>query len=71
MSEPMTLDTTDPREALRQISNYLRTVSLSPDRSVVVDGETIGYYQLTEWLEGLNEIADECDRIRATELREA
>ena len=67
MHDPMTLDTNEPNEALRQIANYLRTVDLSADREVTFDGEVIGYYQLTEWLHGLKEIAGECDRIASKE----
>ncbi len=61
----MALDTDEPNEALRQIASYLRTVDMTRDRAVIQDGETEGFWQRTEWLEGLKEIADECDRIRA------
>jgi hypothetical protein len=63
MDDKMTLETNDPKEALRQIANYLRTVNMSRERAVVSDGELHGFWQCTEWLEGLKEIADECDRI--------
>ena len=62
--EPMTLDTDDANEALKQIAGYLRTVDLSSTRSVVINHEFVGYWQCEEWLQGLLEIADECDRIR-------
>ncbi len=66
--EPMTLDTDDAKEALRQIANYLRTVSFCPSREVLLDNEPEGFYQRTEWLQGLIEIANECDRVRAAPL---
>lgn len=66
--KPMQLETNDPKEALQVIANYLRTVSLKDSRRVVErfsfdHVETLGFWQSTEWLEGLLEIADECDRI--------
>lgn len=67
-NDPMTLETDDPVEALRQIAIYLRTVDMSNARAVRAnpDSENVsGFWQCTEWLEGLNEIANECDRIRA------
>lgn len=67
--EPMTIDTDDPNEALRQIANYLRTVCIQDHRAVKAgpdyDQKIVGYYQLTEWLQGLLEIAEECERIRS------
>lgn len=64
--DPMTLDTDDPVEALRQIASYLRCLEMKPGRKVTTeDGtEILGYWQQTEYLQGLLEIADECDRIR-------
>lgn len=64
--EPMTIDTDEPKEALRQIASYLRTVTMHKSRAVLdEEGNIEGYYQLTEWLQGLIEIAGECDRIIA------
>lgn len=68
--EPMTLDTNDPVEALRQIASYLRCLEMKSGRKVTTeDGtEILGYWQQTEYLQGLLEIADECDRIRQVVL---
>jgi len=67
MSEQITLDS-DPKVALKEIAGYLRTVDMSGERAIQdVDYETIGYYQLVEWCQGLLEIADECDRIISDE----
>jgi len=65
--DPVKFDTKDPKEALRQIVGYLRTVNMNPDRAFLEDGETLGYWQCTEWLEGLLEIADECDSLNKQE----
>lgn len=64
--EPMTLDTEDPVEALRQIASYLRCVDMKSGRKIMTEdkSEILGYWQQTEYLQGLLEIADECDRIR-------
>ncbi|MFK5914038.1 MAG: hypothetical protein QM484_06660 [Woeseiaceae bacterium] len=64
MSEPIILEN-DPLSALHEISNYLRSLSMSNDRKVIDKGtdEIDGYWQSTEWLEGLLDIANECDRI--------
>lgn len=62
-NDPMTLDTDEPKEALRQIANYLRCMMMTRCRAVVREGEIVGYYQTEEYLKGLLEIADECDRI--------
>jgi len=65
MSDSMTLSD-DPKKALHEIAGYLRSVSMGSNRAVwdtEESKEIIGYYQRTEWLMGLLEIADECDRI--------
>ncbi len=67
--EPMTLETDEPNEALRQIANYLRCLSMKDYRAVTNSFssdhvELLGYWQTEEYLQGLLEIADECDRIR-------
>lgn len=66
MSEPMTISD-DPKKALLEIAGYLRWINMTPYREVRSgrdsDEEIIGYYQLTDYLQGLLEIADECDRI--------
>ncbi len=64
-NDPMTLDTDEPKEALRQIAGYLRCVTVNKDRAVIKNGEIVGYFQTEEYLKGLLEIADECDRIIA------
>jgi hypothetical protein len=53
----------DPKIALGEISSYLRTLSTKSDRAVKQDGEIVGFWQTGEWLDGLIEIADECDKI--------
>lgn len=63
---PVTLPD-DPRKALAEIAAYLRTVQRGPDRSVrdpvhYADG-IIGQWQTPEWLDGLVDIALECDRL--------
>ena len=56
---------TDPKSALENIRGYIRTLSTSGDRAVKQDGEIVGYWQCTEWLEGLKQIALAIDRIMA------
>lgn len=53
----------DPKEALRHIASYLRTARTDRSRTHVEGSDVVGYYQCTEWLNGLQEIASECDRI--------
>ncbi len=77
--DKMTLSSELP-QALHEIGRYLRTVNKSLSYAVrevseveprlrfgartLKDPLIIGFYQLTEWIEGLLEIADECDRLR-------
>jgi hypothetical protein len=67
-NDPMTLETNDPKEALRQIASYLRCVKMTGSRAVKEPYssdhiELLGYWQTEAYLNGLLELADECDRI--------
>ena len=64
MNKPITLES-ESLAALHEISSYLRSLSMSNDRKVIEEetSEIDGYWQTTEWLEGLIDIANECDRI--------
>lgn len=53
----------DPAAALRKIAGYLRTARTDGSRAVRHDGETLGYWQTPEWLDGLSDIAGECERV--------
>lgn len=55
----------DPVYALSQIAGYLRTMRKAPGRRLKFDEINTVYWQTEEWLDGLIEIADECDRIAA------
>lgn len=56
----------DPKASLEQISQYLRTLSTHPARAIRQDEEVIGFWQCSDWLDGLHDIADECDRLVGT-----
>lgn len=43
------------RSELKQLQSYCRTVRNGPDRAVRVEGEVAGFWQTTEWIEGLLE----------------
>lgn len=60
---PMILES-DPIKALKEISGYLRCVSTSGREVKSAEGELESYWQTPEFLQGLLDIADECDRIR-------
>lgn len=61
MNEPITLES-EPLAAFHEISSYLRSLSMSNDRKVIEKetSEIDGYWQITEWLEGLIDFAIEC-----------
>lgn len=66
----------DPRAALRFIASYLREVRRDDARritkiQVTPDGmipELAGYWQTPEYLDGLDDIVRECDRIESERL---
>ena len=64
MSEPITLEN-EPLAALHEIKGYLRSLSKTHGRKVIdqTTGEIDGYWQTAEWLDGLLDIANECERI--------
>lgn len=53
----------DPKKSLLEIRSYLSTVKRTPDRKTIQDGEAVGYWQCPDWIDGLHQIADECERI--------
>lgn len=60
----------DPETALWQIAVYLRTVRIEPSRAVfdLQDrNEALGYWQTSDWLDGLLEMADAIDQRTAPE----
>lgn len=52
---PITLPA-ETKAALQQIQGYLRTANMEAERSVQQEGQRVGYWQCTEWLEGLDQI---------------
>jgi len=53
----------DPKEALKEVASYLRTAKRTNDRRVIQDGEVVGYWQCPDWIDGLHQIAEECERL--------
>ena len=65
MSEKIELPK-DPKRAMHEASSYINCISTNGDRAVKdCDGEIIGYYQLTEYLDGLKDIAFDLGLISA------
>lgn len=58
----------DPAKALQEIASYIQSVRAGSDRAVIQDGERVGYWQTTDWLQGLAEIAGECERVACIEF---
>lgn len=59
----------DPLAALGEIKGYLRSLNKTEHRAVrdpVITSDIWGYWQTPEWLDGLLDIANECERIIAT-----
>jgi 2'-5' RNA ligase len=70
MSHPPITLCNDPKCALTEIANYLATVVDEPWRAVLdserVFGrrrEIVGYWQTSEWIEGLRQLAKEAQRV--------
>lgn len=58
----------DPIIALAEIAAYLNTLRLE-GREVYKDGELLGYWQTSEWLEGLLEIAKKAQTVARQEAQ--
>ncbi|ARN69164.1 hypothetical protein FORC36_4647 (plasmid) [Vibrio vulnificus] len=87
MSDHKLVLSDDPKKALKEIASYLRSVNTSPDRVVTEtydcecgepqrcdcekESEIVGYWQTPEYLEGLMEMADECERISSPASEES
>ena len=68
MIDPIKLPDNIP-EALNDIAKYLKWVNMGIFRAVHdTDGDVMGYYQTTKYLQGLLDIADECERLRSDML---
>lgn len=65
-SDPIKLPD-DPLKAMHEIKGYLRSLSKAHCRAAYDshDEEIVGYWQTEEWLDGLLDIANECERILA------
>lgn len=52
-----------PREALRIVGEYLRSVHSDRHHAVSAGTEVLGFWQTTEWIEGLRELGEEAFRV--------
>ncbi len=72
MSDDKIILSDDPSTALQQIASYLKAARLDSDRQVCDEDEheVIGYWQTPEYITGLHEIAEECERVSSMTTRE-
>ncbi|MGR5465352.1 hypothetical protein ACPV5G_20660 [Photobacterium damselae] len=64
------LPSNDPIKALQQVAAEIRALRKGNDRAVMCSGEIVGYWQTTDYIDFLLEMADECEQVASNVANE-